>query len=397
MVAACSIRALDRVPTAPRVLVELGTHTGVSYIAFCQGVVRASLGTRCHAVDTWQGDLHAGFYGPEVLDELRAFHDERYGAFSTLLQCTFDEALDHIDDGSIDLLHIDGLHTYDAVRHDFESWLPKLSDRGVVLFHDVNVRTGDFGVWRLWAELRQRYPAFEFVHGHGLGVLAVGADAPAAVAALCNLTDPDAVAIIRSRLARLGEHWWMVTRERLLAENNEHRITAFEELHAEVRQRIAAFEQVHSEVERLRSEVAKHSTEGERLRSEVARHSTEAERLRTEVARQHTEAGELRAESLRRDSEAQHLRAEAARHRSEAEAAQAATQYAWSAFRAASMKSYQLERDTADLLTRAEQRAELAETDASAAAAGAEELERALIQASAERDGLLASTVIART
>jgi FkbM family methyltransferase len=142
----------------------------------------------------------------------------------------------------------------------------------------------------------------------------------------------------------------------------------------------------------LRSEVAKHSTEGERLRSEVARHSTEAERLRSEVARQHTEAGELRAESLRRDSEAQHLRAEAARHRSEAEAAQAATQYAWRAFRVASVKSSQLERDTADLLTRAEQRAELAKTDASAAVARAEELERALIQASAERDGLLAST-----
>ena len=165
--AAWLIRSLE-----PKVFVELGSHWGHSYFSFCQSVREASLATKCYAVDTWQGDEHSFQYGEEVFHQVNAHNQAHYANFSRLLRMTFDDAASYFSDDSIDLLHIDGLHTYGAVKHDFETWLPKLAPGAVVLFHDTNVRERDFGVWKLWEELQVRYPNnLELLHSHGLGVL----------------------------------------------------------------------------------------------------------------------------------------------------------------------------------------------------------------------------------
>lgn len=187
----------------PASIVELGTRNGVSYCAFCQAVHQLGVPARCVAVDSWLGDAHTGAYGPSVLTELHAHHDPLYGSFSRLLQSTFDEAAMSFPDASVDLLHMDGLHTYDAVRHDFETWLPKLSPRGVVLFHDIAEHERGFGAWRFWAELSSRYPSFAFHHGHGLGVLGIGAAIPAAVDDLLQLP-PDQAQELRRFFERQG-------------------------------------------------------------------------------------------------------------------------------------------------------------------------------------------------
>lgn len=158
----------------PRRFVELGTHHGNCFFAACQ--VSRDMGSiiECIAVDTWLGDKHTGMYGENIFNQFNWVLSTYYPGVGKFIRKTFDEASLQFEPGSIDLLHIDGMHTYKAVAHDFHVWLPKLSNSGIVMLHDTHERLADFGVWKLWGEVKDQYPSFEFEHGHGLGVLIVG-------------------------------------------------------------------------------------------------------------------------------------------------------------------------------------------------------------------------------
>ena len=158
----------------PQTFVELGTHHGFSFFAFAEFADRLGLDTHLTAVDTWRGDDHAGFYDDSVYETVRSVVDDVFSHRAELVRGYFSEALSGFGDGTIDLLHIDGRHGYDDVKEDFETYLPKMSSHGVVLFHDCFEFREGFGVHRLWREIAGRWPSFRFPHGHGLGVLAVG-------------------------------------------------------------------------------------------------------------------------------------------------------------------------------------------------------------------------------
>ncbi len=183
----------------PRVLVELGTYSGSSFAAFCQAAEACGANTRCHGIDLWEGDIHMGKFDEALFNEIHGYVSSRYPSIANLVRKNFNAAVADFADGSVDLLHIDGTHTYDAVANDFNTWLPKMSERGVVLFHDVNVNienTGPasarFGVRRFFDGVKHRYPHFEFAHCWGLGVLVTGAKAPAEVMELVELSrSPD--------------------------------------------------------------------------------------------------------------------------------------------------------------------------------------------------------------
>ena len=157
----------------PEITVELGTHEGLSFYTFCQSIIDHHIDGVCYAVDTWEGEQHAGKYDDSVFLKVRDFCRENYPGCSYLMRMYFEEAKNHFDSETVDLIHIDGLHTYDAARQDYEAWYPKLKKGGVMLFHDITARRDDFGVWRLWSELEANddVDTFHFKHGYGLGVV----------------------------------------------------------------------------------------------------------------------------------------------------------------------------------------------------------------------------------
>ncbi len=187
----------------PRCLVELGTHTGFSFFVFAEAAKRLDIGTQLVAIDTWRGDDHAGLYGEDIFDEVRRIADTEYAETTTLIRSYFADAVDRIEDKSVDLLHIDGRHGYEDVRQDYGLYLPKLSERAVVLFHDTYEFSPGFGVHEFWREIAKDRFSFNFQHGHGLGVLAVGNHAAPELLAFLEQASADPERI-RATFASLG-------------------------------------------------------------------------------------------------------------------------------------------------------------------------------------------------
>jgi GT2 family glycosyltransferase len=264
---------------APKIFVELGTHTGNSYFSFCQAVQNSGISTNCFAVDTWEGDEHAGKYGNEIYEKVNSHNVSNYEKFSRLMRMKFDDAIAKFSDGSIGLLHIDGLHTYEAVKHDFESWLPKMAQGGFILFHDTNVREHGFGVWRLWEELALIYPNnIEFKHSFGLGVIQIdhGIHDKNKFSVNSILFDKNELV---EYFSALGERVLNNYRLNIMKKDNEH-------LHFILAQR-------DSQVQELQQVVAQRDSQVQELQQVVAQRDSQVQELQQVVAQRDSQVQEI--------------------------------------------------------------------------------------------------------
>ena len=143
----------------PRVTVELGVDYG--YSLCCMAATQQG---HVYGVDTFQGDLHAGEHTDAETTLRRVLQTNNYSNV-TIIKNTFD-AVAASWAQPIDILHIDGLHTYEAVRNDWERWHPYLSEHAVVMFHDTESYPE---VKQLFNEIP--WPKINFLHSAGLGVV----------------------------------------------------------------------------------------------------------------------------------------------------------------------------------------------------------------------------------
>jgi predicted O-methyltransferase YrrM len=151
----------------PETVVELGVDYGYSSMVFANALEQSTSKGVVYGIDLFEGDAHAGFRNTyEFVMELKKTHELNClkiirGEFSNIAT---------LWKRPIQILHIDGLHTYDAVKTDFETWSPFVSEDGIILFHDV-VAFHEVGEYfdSLSGE-EGRYKAY-FPHSAGLGIL----------------------------------------------------------------------------------------------------------------------------------------------------------------------------------------------------------------------------------
>lgn len=148
-----------------KLIVDLGVDNGFSTFCFAIGTSETVIG-----LDSFEGDPHAGFRNTEsYVHEKLIFLKENYKLPGNVefIKGFFHDIAQAWTRGKVDLLHIDGFHSYEAVSQDFADWFPHCQEEAIVIFHDTLSFPDTVG--KFFDELA--YPKFNFLHTHGLGVI----------------------------------------------------------------------------------------------------------------------------------------------------------------------------------------------------------------------------------
>jgi len=198
----------------PSLIVQLGVGSGDSYFGLCQLVTENDLKCSVHGIDIWAAKNNGSKPHAALFDAVSRHNESHYQSFSHLVRKSFEQAAAQFEAGSIHLLDIDGCQTYEALKRTFEIWLERVHLSGVILLHNISLRTGDSGASRLWNEMKVALPHFAFRHGNGLGVIAKSFDDAAEIPYVAELftAQPEERNLIRRYYAACSERLERSTR-----------------------------------------------------------------------------------------------------------------------------------------------------------------------------------------
>jgi predicted O-methyltransferase YrrM len=156
----------------PRVVVEIGTAAGGVFHALAQLASQDALlasidapvesyGGGAGEMDRAAASMLEAMTGP--LQRVRLIRDRSFH-YSSLL-----ELKQFLGDQPIDLLFIDGDHSYGGVHADFAMYAPLVRPGGLIALHDICTTPDNsgrgFDVAMFWGELRARHQTREFIDG----------------------------------------------------------------------------------------------------------------------------------------------------------------------------------------------------------------------------------------
>jgi predicted O-methyltransferase YrrM len=164
----------------PRVVLEIGTERGGTLFLFTRvadpnaKIISLDLpdGPFGGGYPRWKVPLYKSFArgGQRIYLLRRDSHDPR----------TLEEVERILGGEKVDFLFIDGDHTYEGVKRDFETYSLLVREGGIIAFHDICPHPPETKceVSRFWDEVKQRYKYAEIVEDWnqkwaGIGVLYV--------------------------------------------------------------------------------------------------------------------------------------------------------------------------------------------------------------------------------
>lgn len=172
------VAALDQVRAhAPGVVLEIGTHWGGSLFLWTR-VARPN--ALIISADLPGGDFGGGYSEirtPLYQSFARPEQTLHLLRVDSHLASTKEEVVRRLDGRLVDLAFIDGDHTYEGVKQDWEMYSGLVRPGGLVMFHDISSNYDRTQVARFWDELKGGYTHWEYASHpeklYGIGVLQI--------------------------------------------------------------------------------------------------------------------------------------------------------------------------------------------------------------------------------